>query len=75
MKTYLKEFAEYNEAWDWMVMKNQACERAGNKSDIYCVVPGPDDDYVVVDLKTAIELGTVYVWSFSHLRPLNPWNA
>lgn len=36
-------------------MKNQASVK-----DIYALVDGPADDFAVVDLKTAIELGQGY---------------
>jgi len=62
MKTkqrYLKEISEEKEARDWMAMKNQA-SRDGN---IYCLVAGPSDNWAIVDVKTAIELGGPYEWS------------
>lgn len=62
-KTYLKAFNEYDQAYDWMVMKNQTSVR-----DIFCVVPGPEDNFAVVDLQTAIELELGYVWSTSRLQ-------
>lgn len=64
-ETYLKHFNEYDEAFDWMIMKNRACKKAGNKDDIYCVVPGPENNYAVVDLGTAIDLQLGYVWNYS----------
>lgn len=57
-ETYIKHFEDYDKAFEMMTMKNRACKRAGNDKDIYCVVPGPEDDYAVVDLATAIDLVT-----------------
>lgn len=59
MKTYIKPFASYDAAYSFMTMKNKTVRN----SDLYCVVPGPDDDYAVVDHLTAVELGLGYVFS------------
>jgi hypothetical protein len=64
-ETYIKHYSEYDTAFEMMTQKKKACKRAGNSKDIYCVVPGPQDDYAVVDLGTAIDLGLGYVWNFS----------
>ena len=56
----MKRFDDENKALDWCGMKNNACKRAGNYKDIYAVVTGPEEDYAVVDLSTAIELGFGY---------------
>lgn len=63
-QTYIKHFAEYNTAYSWMVTKNKANEKAGNKNESFALVPGPDDNYAVVDLMTGIELGLGYVWAY-----------
>ena len=34
--------------------------RAGR--EIYCVIDGPEDNFAVVDIRTAIELGVNYSW-------------
>jgi hypothetical protein len=57
---YCKHFKTKNSAIMRATIKNQACKAAGNYSDIFCVVPGPDCFHSVVDLKTAIELGSGY---------------
>ncbi|HNJ57374.1 MAG TPA: hypothetical protein PKI54_13355 [Bacteroidia bacterium] len=74
-ETYVKQFADYDTAFEWMRMKNKAFARANNKVDILCVVPGYEgDNYAVVDLMTAIELGLGYVWSSSSTGWVsNPW--
>jgi hypothetical protein len=64
--TYIKDFKGYDEAFDWMVMKNQTSVK-----DTFCVVPGSDDNYSVVDLMTAIELELGYVWATSRLHYTN----
>lgn len=71
-QTFVKQLTTYDEAFDFMLNKNKSFKRAGSK-DIYCVVPGSDgDNYAVVDLSTAIDLGIGYVWSFDN--PVeNPW--
>lgn len=59
MVTYIKLFTAEANADVWMRGKN----RANRDGLIYCVVPGPRDDYAVVDLETAIELGAGYRWA------------
>ena len=59
-ETYTQFFDQEDEALDRCYLKNQACRKAGNFRDIYAVVDGPDDNYAVVDLSTAIELGSGY---------------
>ena len=60
MKTppYCREFS------DRMTLKNRACRTAGNHREIYALVPGPSDNWAVLDLSTDIELGSGYEWSF-----------
>ena len=57
-------FDDRGEARDWAKQKNRAAYRAGNKHDCYCVVDGPEDNFAVVDIDMAIELGGQYEWSF-----------
>jgi hypothetical protein len=74
-QTFIKDYANYEDAFEYMNMKNRAFKKAGNKEDILCVVPGCEgDNYAVVDLMTAIELGLGYVWSSSSTGWVNnPW--
>ena len=58
--TYIRYFKTENQALDICTIKNQACKRAGNFRDVYAVVYGPDDNFAVVDLSTAIDLGFGY---------------
>ncbi len=71
-ETYIKDFDTYCEAFDWMKFKNKSFEKAGNKRDTMCVVPGHSDNYAVVDHSTAINLGLGYVISVRGWV-LNPW--
>jgi hypothetical protein len=59
--TYIKFFSDEGEASSWMRMRNQARLSVGNR-DIFAVVDGPEDNFAVVDLRTAIELGGGYRW-------------
>ena len=59
-ETYIRYFETENKALDICMIKNKACKRAGNFRDIYAVVDGPDDNFAVVDLSTAIDLGFGY---------------
>ena len=56
--TYIKRFTTEEAAYSWMVMKNRASAK-----DIFCLVPGEDNNFAVVDLCTAIDLGLGYKWS------------
>ncbi len=56
-------FKTENAAMDWMRMKNRACKLDGNMRDLFVVVTdGPENDFAVMDLKSAIELGGGYKW-------------
>lgn len=58
--TYTRFFKVENEALDMCSMKNSACRRAKNSRDRFAVVDGPDNNFAVVDLITAFELGVGY---------------
>lgn len=59
-ETYCKFWNEEDAAEISCARKNKACKAAGNYRDIYCVVDGPENNYAVVDLATAIDLGNGY---------------
>jgi len=56
---YLRLFADREDARRRMILRNQTA-RDGT---VYCLVDGPEDNYAVVDLRTAIDLGGPYEWS------------
>lgn len=58
--TYCKFFDAENDAFTRCSIKNRAARAANNYKDIYCVVDGPSDNFAVVDLSTAIDLGQGY---------------
>lgn len=58
--TYTRFFDSEDDAIARCNLKNRASRRAGNFRDTYCVVDGPSDDFAVVDLVTAIDLGQGY---------------
>ena len=58
--TYCMFFATENDARTRCTTRNRAARLANNYHDIYCLVDGPDNDYAVVDLPTAIDLGQGY---------------
>ena len=60
--TYFKTFQTEAAAMDWMRMKNRACAAAGNRKELFAVTDGPEDNFAVLDIKTAIELGNGYKW-------------
>jgi hypothetical protein len=57
---YHKPFDLESDAQAHCAKKNKACRRAWNYDDIYAVVNGPDNDFAVVDIYTAIDLGGGY---------------
>ena len=59
-ETYCKFFESENDARTRCANKNKAARRANNYRDIYCLVDGPENNFAVVDLTTAIELGSGY---------------
>ena len=74
MTTFIKNFADYDSAFDYMNRQNRAFAKAGNKKDLYCVVPSAVDGYAVVDHMTALELQMGYVFSASSTAWVaNPW--
>lgn len=54
----VKFFAEEDEACDYMRSLNQT-----HRKEIFCLVDGPEDNFAVVDLRTAIDLEIPYEWS------------
>lgn len=74
MATFIKNFSDYDTAFEYMQQRNRASAKAGNHKDILCVVPSAFDGYAVVDHLTAIELGLGYVFSSSSTGWVcNPW--
>lgn len=75
MKTsyYQKDFNDYDDAFEFMQLKNKAFKKAGNMSDCLAVVPGAENNYSVVDDRTAIELGLGYVVSYGNGWICNPF--
>jgi hypothetical protein len=61
MKTqpYFKSFTTEAAARNALAVKNELAAA----HEIYCLVDGPQDDFVIVDLQTAIELEIPYEWS------------
>jgi hypothetical protein len=59
---YLKTFKSESRAMDVMRLKNRACKAAGNRRDLFAVIPGPEDNWAVIDIRSAIEIGSGYRW-------------
>jgi hypothetical protein len=58
--TFIRTFENESEAEDFMTMKNRVNRVA---SWIWVLVEGPEDNFAVVDLSTAIEMNVPYKWS------------
>jgi hypothetical protein len=63
MTTYFRSFTDENEAYQMMVLKNRACKKANNYKDAFVLVDGPDNNFVVMDDRSAIEGGFLYQYS------------
>lgn len=59
-QTYVKYFKEESDAYSWMKMKNKVQVKLTN---LFVLVDGPEDNFAVVDLRTAQDLGTGYQWA------------
>ena len=59
--TTIRRFATEDEADRFMRRENRERERRGR--EFVCLVAGPDDDWAVVELATAIDLGLGYRWA------------
>ena len=57
---FLQLFPTEAEALDVMRRRNRA--RVGQRCPVFVVVDGPDDDFAVVDLESAIEMEMPYRW-------------
>ena len=67
MKTYVKFFDTRDDAYAHMLEQNQARTGANRQPCeesfvLYCLVDGPEDNFAIVDLETAINLGGPYEW-------------
>lgn len=56
---YMKSFTDQEQAYRWMKVKNQTNREKGQ---MYCLMDGPENDFVVCDIKTAIDTGLPYEW-------------
>ena len=63
MQMVIKRFEDHDNAYECMIKLNKLSKATGRK-DIHCIVNGPDNDFVVCDLDTAIELELPYEWAF-----------
>jgi hypothetical protein len=59
--TYVREFNTQREAMNVMRAFNETT-RGAKRREVRAVVDGPNDNFAVVDIVTAIELGGGYVW-------------
>lgn len=61
-KTFLKYFATENQAMEFMAARNRTARLAGNRKDLLVVTDGPEDNFAVMDVATAIEMEMPYRW-------------
>lgn len=60
MTTFIKTFESEEQAFQLMRIKNRANKNAGNLNDVYVLVDGPCDNYVVMDIYSAIQNRFLY---------------
>ena len=66
-KTRYRTFENEDSAFRYMVIANQAFERAGNHKDTLVLVDGPDEsEWTVMHITEAIKNDFCYTWSYSH---------
>lgn len=58
---FIKTFLTESRAMEFVRLQNIAMKAAGNHN-LLVVAPGPDDNFAVMDIKSAIELGIGYQW-------------
>jgi len=58
-RTYLKMFKSELNAEAFMRRLNRA---AKDRHDVYVITDGPEDNFAIMDLRSAIELGHGYRW-------------
>ena len=66
--TYLRAFSDRDTAYTHMRNRNRAStpldpNAPAKHRDLFCLVDGPEDNWCVVDIMTAIELGNGYEWT------------
>jgi len=59
---FLRMFASEAEAIQDCRIRNRATQAAGNRRDLAVVVEGPSDDWTVMDVASAIDMGVLYSW-------------
>lgn len=64
MKNYCRFFETEEDAYRHMVCLNRKAERDGRKNETFALVDGPDNDFAVVDIATAIYLNVHYEWAY-----------
>ena len=62
-ETYCRFFEDEGKAENWMKMKNNARKLAKNYN-MFALVDGPEDNFAIVDISTAIEMGMGYRMDF-----------
>ena len=61
-KRFTKMFKSESRAVEFVRLQNIAMKAAGNQN-LLVVAPGPDDNFAVMDIENAIELGLGYQWA------------
>ena len=57
--SFVQFFAKKDDALDAMRRRNRQVKQTG---EVFVVTDGPEGDFALTDMATAIELGNGYVW-------------
>jgi hypothetical protein len=68
MKTYIEFFAIRDDAYRHMLDRNRSRSAESRQPGaecftLYCLIDGPEDNFAVVDLATAVDMGVAYEWN------------
>jgi hypothetical protein len=62
-ESYCKFFDDEEKADNWMKMKNRSRMLAKNY-DMFAMIDGPENNFAIVDISTAIEMGMGYTINY-----------
>lgn len=64
-QTCIRFFDLFDEAETHMREMNRNFRQSAVHPDLFVLIDGPEDNYAIVDLMTAIDMGVQYTWAVS----------
>ena len=64
-QTCIRFFDLFDEAETHMREMNRNFRQSAVHPDLFVLIDGPEDNYAIVDLMTAIDMGVQYAWAVS----------